>query len=283
MRQLVLACLFLPGLSFAWGDVGHSVVCEIAFQELNEPARRAVSRLIRSDTEYRTFAAACNWPDLPRKRDIEHYVNVPRSQQAIATADCPLAEACLFSAIAADFQVLAADDAGDAARLAALKFLGHWVGDIHQPMHVTFQDDRGANSIELAGNLCAGSLHFAWDVCIVRESLGDDPRAAARRLRDKIDDADRVRWQFDSPIEWANESFQLATAANAEYCIRQSGACWYAADNMLLQSGEAWRTVTLDRDYVATHRGTVELRLQQAGIRLAALLNAALGGPGPAQ
>lgn len=283
MRLFVLAGLLLPGLSSAWGDVGHRVVCEIAFQELNERARGTVTQLLRGDAEYRTFSAACNWPDQPRKRDIEHYVNVPRSQQAIAVAECPLAEACLFSAIETDYRLLAAPAAGDAARLAALKYLGHWVGDIHQPMHVSFQDDRGGNSIELSGSLCEGSLHFAWDVCIIRESLGNDARAIARRLHEEVDDADRARWQFDSPAEWADESLQLATAVNAEYCTRRSGACWYAVDNMLLQSGEGRRSVVLDRDYVATHKVTVERRLQQAGIRLAALLNAALGTPGATQ
>ena len=279
---LLLICLLASSVAQAWGDIGHRVVCEIAFQELNRTARRAVVALMRSDPDYRSFSAACNWPDEPRKRDIEHYVNVPRSLAAITLEDCPLADACLFSAIRSDYARLADSGTSAAVRLDALRFLGHWVGDMHQPMHVSYQDDRGANSIEVAGELCAGSLHFAWDDCLVRESLGTNARRIARRLRDAVSPVDRERWQRDAPAEWANESYQLAIAPAAEYCTRQQGACWYAADNLLLQRGEARRTVRVDDDYVASHADTVRERLTQAGIRLGALLNATLGEQGVA-
>jgi S1/P1 Nuclease len=65
-----------PGL--AWGDMGHRIICEIAFQELNDTARQRVKALIRRDPEFDTFAEACSWPDHPRHRAEEHYVNLPR-------------------------------------------------------------------------------------------------------------------------------------------------------------------------------------------------------------
>lgn len=276
LRYVVLLVLLVPGLAAAWGGTGHEVVCEIAFNELDNDIRRTVARLVRQDNEYKTFAASCNWPDRPRKRDEEHYVNVPRSTRAITVEECPLAESCLFSAIRHDLGVLRDADSSDAQKLEALKFLGHWVGDIHQPMHVTYQDDRGANSIELTGELCEESLHGAWDDCIIRESLGDRSRRIAERLRSDITDADRLRWQHDSPVEWANESYQLATSVEAQYCTKRDGACWYSPDNMMLQRGEARRAVVFDSHYVALHSATVERRLQQAGVRLGALLNEAL-------
>ena len=125
-------------------------------------------------------------------------------------------------------------------------------------MHVSYQDDRGANSVELQGELCEGSLHHAWDECIIRESLGSDSSAIAAELRADISDADRDSWQFDAPVEWANESYRITIDAAAEYCTMREGACWYSANNMMLQRGEERRAVTFDRQYVATHRGTVE-------------------------
>jgi len=276
LRLLVLISMVLPSVALSWGGVGHEVVCEIAFQELNDSARRSVIDLVRRDTEYKTFAAACNWPDRPRQRDEEHYLNVSRSHRAITVDECPLAEVCVLSAIRNDTLVLADPSASAPQKLEALKFLGHWVGDVHQPMHVSYQDDRGANSVELQGALCEGSLHHAWDECIIRESLGSDSQAIAAALRADVTDADRASWQFDAPVEWANESYQLTIAADAEYCTMREGACWYDASNMMLQNGEARRAVTFDRQYVATHRATVETRLKQAGIRLGALLNRAL-------
>jgi hypothetical protein len=63
----------------AWGDTGHFIICEIAFQELNPKARDAVQRLLRQDQDFTLFSKACTWPDHPRKRAGEHFVNLPRS------------------------------------------------------------------------------------------------------------------------------------------------------------------------------------------------------------
>jgi hypothetical protein len=55
------------------------------------------------------------------------------------------------TAIKKDFDILSSNDASQAQKLASLKFLGHWVGDIHQPLHVSFEDDRGGNSVLVTG------------------------------------------------------------------------------------------------------------------------------------
>ena len=55
--------------------------------------------------------------------------------------------------------------------LQLLKSLGHWISDLHQPMHVSFADDRGANKIDV-GSPCNTNLHSVWDTCIIKETLG---------------------------------------------------------------------------------------------------------------
>jgi hypothetical protein len=52
-----------------------------------------------------------------------------------------------LTAIKKDFEVLSSNNATQAQKLASLKFLGHWVGDIHQPLHVSFEDDWGGSSL----------------------------------------------------------------------------------------------------------------------------------------
>jgi len=271
----LLSLIVLPGAAFGWGGTGHEVVCEIAFKELSGTARREVARLIRLDSEYKTFSASCNWPDRPRRREQEHYINVTRSHAAITADDCPLADVCLFPAIKQDIAVLAGELSNDREKLESLKYLGHWIGDIHQPLHVSHQDDRGANSIDAVGN-CEGNLHGAWDYCIIASGLGDDSRTIAKSLRSNIADSDREAWMFDSPIEWANESYQITTSPDMDYCYVRGGACWYTADNMMLSGGEAFRTIHIDQEYLDRHLQTVELRLKQAGVRLAAVINDAL-------
>jgi hypothetical protein len=102
----LLACLIIAGgtmggalSAWAWGDLGHKIVCQIAFQELNNKARAEVVRLIALDETFESFTDACTWPDHPRKRAEEHFINVPRTLQTIATAQCQGAPTCLFTAM----------------------------------------------------------------------------------------------------------------------------------------------------------------------------------------
>ena len=147
--------------AWAWGDLGHKIICQIAFQELNAKAQVEVVRLISLDEGFDSFTEARTWPDHPRKRAAEHFVNVPRSLQTIATTGCHGVPKCLFTAIVADQEVLRTSSE-DQAKLASLKYLGLWFGDVHQPLHVSFADDRGGNFIRESGP-CVNSLHTVWD------------------------------------------------------------------------------------------------------------------------
>ena len=101
-----------------------------------------------------------------------------------------------------------ADVHDDAAKLASLKFLGHWIGDIHQPLHVSFADDRGGNFIRESGP-CVNSLHTVWDTCIIEKKLGTDPQTIAQDLLDGLPDSDRAAWVAVPIAGWADESFHV--------------------------------------------------------------------------
>jgi len=150
-----LLVLLLPGPALAWGDLGHRIICEIAFQELNDTARKRVKAMIRRDRDFDTFAEACSWPDHPRRRASEHYINLPRHADRLEEDPCPLATDCVLTAIEKDLRVLSSSTETEWEQLESLKYLGHWVGDIHQPLHVSFEDDRGGNSIGVSGGLCS--------------------------------------------------------------------------------------------------------------------------------
>jgi hypothetical protein len=95
-------------------------------------------------------------------------------------------------------------------------------------------------------------------------------------LRGQISAQERAAWKHDSPIEWVHESFQITISPATRYCVQQQGACWYSSDNMILDQGEEWRSLAINEEYLQLHAPTVDLRLQQAGIRLAQLLNLSL-------
>ena len=271
------ASLFLiPVTAFGWGAVGHHAICQVAYEELNPGVRAEVDRLIALDSNYEDFATSCTFADWPeRQRPIEHYMNVPRNTRSIATLDCPLADDCVLTAIGKDLTVVRDRTRSDVDRLLALKLLGHWVGDIHQPMHVGFRDDQGANWVPNVG-ACERNLHATWDSCIIETLLGKDFRVIAERLHDDITRSEREDWSHDVPIEWANESYRIAISPATRYCVDKQDACWYEDDNFLLSPGETQRTMTIRRSYLKRHQKTVEQRLKQAGVRLGYILNRAL-------
>ncbi|UWU82997.1 S1/P1 nuclease [Bradyrhizobium yuanmingense] len=267
MRRLFIALLIVilsPTLAAAWGDTGHKVVCEIAFRIALPEVRAEIRRLMKGEEQFDFFREVCIFPDHPRTRDTEHYVNLARTAKGIDAAPCPLAPKCVLSAIESDMAVLSSS-ATDARKLTALKYLGHWVGDLHQPLHVSFGDDRGGNSVSTNG-ACSPNLHSAWDTCLVLKTVGEDPIAAASDIAKSITPALQELWtQASDPRDWANESFAISRAAATQYCVRHGDSCDQPTDD-----------IVIDAAYIEANREVVRTQLAKAGVRLAHLLNKVL-------
>jgi len=183
MRALYLGLLIVfafCGPATAWGELGHKIVCEIAYRLAAPDARTEIQRLIGTGSGFNTFSDACIGPDNPRTRDTEHYVNLPRDATTIASLNCPF-EICVVEAVDADRKILSNKSNSDAQRLEALKYLGHWVGDIHQPLHVSLRGDSGGNAIDVFGQ-CSSDMHSTWDTCLVLKTVGGDFGPAATAL-----------------------------------------------------------------------------------------------------
>ena len=171
-----------------------------------------------------------------------------------------------MTAIKKDFDVLSSNNTSQAQKLASLKFLGHWVGDIHQPLHVSFEDDRGGNGILVAGECGASNLHSAWDTRLVLKAVGENAGEAATELM-KSTTPDKVEsWTHSESMDWANESLAIAEQAQPKYCIRQGASCDHP-------SGK----VAIDAAYVLANVPIIREQLQKSGVRLAHLLDPALG------
>ena len=274
---VIILGVFTSREAYPWGDTGHEIICEIAFQELTPQARTQVRQLLQEDPDFRLFSKACTWPDHPRKRAGEHFVNLLRTATGLGDDPCPVDAPCVVTAIEADLAILSQADAPAPDRLAALKFLGHWVGDVHQPLHVSFRDDRGGNAV-LEQGPCDNNLHAVWDTCIIEHKLGRDIRHIAGEFRARVTEAERADWTSTGAKAWANESFAITTAATVRYCVRTETGCWYEEDNEILDLDEEKKVVTVDEAYMDVHLPIISQRLTQAGIRLGHLLNRALGG-----
>jgi hypothetical protein len=287
MRWIIaaaFACLFFlaPAPAQAWGQGGHYTVCEIGYLNLTPTARAEVDRLVALDGRFASFTETCTFPDNPVSRSSEHYSNYLRSQRRIGPG-CPGGRPCVLGAIDSDLAILRSATAGDSAKAVAILYIGHWYGDLHQPLHISFADDRGGNSVKAPGP-CSGSyeasLHSVWDTCVVERRIfspGTDrlarARAAARILAAPITKRQRRNWVRSQPWQWAGESYKVTIAGRTGYCVRKAGACWYSDSKQIFAEGDSPRTQPVDEAYLDRARPIVETRLRRAGIRLADALN----------
>jgi hypothetical protein len=118
-RHIILAFVVLfsfTGHAWAWGDEGHKVICEIAFRLVQPNTRAEIQRLIKTDTEFHRFSDSCIWPDHPRKRTAEHFVNLARDSRGLTDEACPRAQECVLSAIQVELAYLSSTSADDEAK-----------------------------------------------------------------------------------------------------------------------------------------------------------------------
>lgn len=213
-----------------------------------------------SITTREEFADTCNWADDYRrghpKTGSWHFVNVPVGAKAVELdRDCKEPQSCVVAQISHDIDVLRSD-APEEHRAMALKFLVHFVGDVHQPLHISHEEDRGGNQIKGKFLGRTTDLHAIWDTGII-QNMHKPWETVAGELRSQVTAAKRRSWTRSTPLDWANESLEITNAPATKY-INSNGHFDFAEDYEQAQSD-----VVVDR-------------LKRAGVRLANLLNEAL-------
>ena len=302
----VLTALLLPTSAMAWGEHGHAVICELTYRQLEPEIRKAVDELMLAHPEDEKLNTACAWADrFPRKKPKQHYVNFPRDLTEIETANCGEATTCIFTALSDDFETLSDPERSTVDRAEAMILLGHWIGDIHQPMHVGFSDDRGGNSVHVKRGPKAGrkakpcpprtdNLHAVWDTCLVESDAPkktklfglaeqvDIATHADRLAAIDIPVSDEVDALFN-PVVWANESLELVRDPPIQYCRVKDNSefCAYDVDRDYFVPVEGQRykgaqSFTVTHGYVDFASPIAERRLVQAAERYAAALTLAL-------
>jgi len=262
LLAIALAIALAPAPCFAWGVEGHHIVAEIAARELMPAARSQVAELLGGDAE-QSMIEVSTWADEIRRGRPNtapwHFVDIPIGSAGYDPGRDCRRNNCVVAQIEREKTIVADRSLTPAVRAEALRFLIHFVGDIHQPMHAADNGDRGGNQVRvvLAGK--RSELHAVWDTAVV-QSLGTDAGALANDLRARVTAADRKKWQAGDAQDWANESFQVASA---EIYAKVSGA------------GGTQAPIILPASYAASERGVAAAQLEKAGIRLAWLLNAA--------
>jgi hypothetical protein len=278
------ACLLVAAASAlvapharAWGDDGHRVVGELAWRHLSPTARAAVAEAL-TEAGYESLAEAATWPDTYARRFPEydpmkpfHYVNVDAKAPSYQRErDC--ANGCVVTAITQFIALLESKEPPRSLteRRRDIYWIAHFMGDIHQPLHVAHPDARGGTATLLGFFEVPDkrSAHWIWDFGLIERRpapnvatsgavASDMPpfRAIADELTAELTPA-RVR------------AFQTVTSPEA-----------IANEGLLLSRSYAFLKSTdhVDAAYEKTRWPIVRSQLEKAGVRLAAILEHALG------
>ena len=222
--------------AFAWGYAGHRIIAEIAEQFLEPETARQIRDLLERDHAYQGI-------DVGRSNSVQrpetapwHYVNIPvhpapgEPSGYVPTRDCPNG-ACVVAKIEQFERVLADRQASERERLEALKYLVHFIGDMHQPLHASNNHDRGGNDVTVTFMGRQTNLHAVWDSGIIEPAVSGNERSYAMQLTRNVTQAELSQWSEGDPISWANESHDVA-AFGQFTCLRQASmareACyWY--------------------------------------------------------
>lgn len=277
--------LLISHSSFALGKLGHQLVCQLAYDQLSPSTQHSVTALLnqvsqqdrlainqylrkKNDTPL-TFANACTWADaIKRKPEYDkykswHYINVARDSKEITDNTCN--KNCITRAINIHSDLLARNKT-DERSAKALMFLGHWLGDIHQPFHVSFASDLGGNRIKVTPfkGRC-NNIHWYWDECLLYPS----PRTKQslftywlKRLNKISVNEKQITWQQDNELDWANESLAIVTD-------KKSGYCQYTGKQCLISDK---LPLVITKQYHLSQQQLLATRMAQAATRLATRL-----------
>jgi hypothetical protein len=277
----------------AWGPNGHAIIADIAETQLSPQAAAEVQKLLASEG-YKTLDQVASWPDtighLSHKDGGApetlrwHYVNIPVEKMYYEQErDCP-DKICVTEKLPEQVAILADHSKSVSDRETALKWVVHLVGDLHQPLHTgDHNNDRGGNDVKITyfGNTGNGhmNLHSIWDEGILDHETG---LTVGRHYTIDFGKARKTADEFSSSITpdeiaYWNDGFSLDnTRENVIHWTNESqNLSRVVVYGLLPQSQNA----KLGETYTQQTWPIVNLRVKQAGTRLAAILNAALSEP----
>jgi hypothetical protein len=263
------------GQALAWGPEGHAIVAEIAERHLSEKARTSIAAILGPGV---SLASVASWADDVRGNRPEtynwHFVDIPLAADRYdAARDCKPDAAkgdCIIAAVARLRREVATKRTPAQKRREALRFLVHFIGDLHQPLH-TLLEEKGGNGVPVKffrqPNSAFGAapkentnLHVVWDSGLIRHCVWSWNAYVDRLQYDWLPGKDLTALARGTPVQWAEEAHKAAR--DVAFTVAKG------AD--------------LGDDYVARAVPVLDRQLAVAGLRLARVLNEAFGaGPRP--
>lgn len=242
-----------------WGPQAHKVITRVAMDRLTPHAAAEIKGLLLDGD---TLIDICTWADHEGHDAVPssapwHYVNVPITAAHYDAKFCP-DSGCVVSKIKHYRSVLADKKATKQERSRALLFLVHFVEDVHQPLHVGDNRDKGGNFTQIQFDGRGTNLHALWDSGLLR-NLGGSDQAWVKRVEALLTPENVKAWSSSKVEDWADESLQAAKKAYH----------WPEGAKAPIATG-----TTLGNDYARMAEPILKERMARAGVRLANELNA---------
>jgi hypothetical protein len=251
-KIIVTTLLILTSLySYPWGPTGHRATGWVAEKYLNKKAKKELMRILNGQS----LAMASTWMDEIRSdstRDYMsdwHWVTIQEGQTYDQSEKNPNGD--VIQTLERIIIALRSKKLAPKEEIEYIKILIHLVGDIHQPLHVGGGNDRGGNDIKVSWFRTDNNLHRIWDSDMI-----DDTHLSYTELGESLEKPDAVKrmlWQKASVRDWAAESMTFRSR--------------------IYDYGDG----KLGYKYTYNNVDIIRLRLVQAGVRLAGLLNEIYG------
>src|SRR5690554_93982 len=244
---------FVFAISEDWGANGHRATAAVADEHLSRKAKKAIKTLLDGETlvSISTYADEIKSDNAFRKYSAWHYVNIPfeETYETIESSE----KGDLISAIEFCISVLNDADTTKEDKKFHLKLLVHFMGDLHQPLHLGLEEDKGGNDIKVKWFGASTNLHTVWDSKMINSY--DMSYSELAMNFPKLSKAKVKELQSGSLLDWVEE-------------IRKKTRMIYDSAS----SGDP-----LGYRYMYDHFSTVEEQLQLGGVRLAKILNIIFG------
>lgn len=281
----------LPMPAFAWGGEGHDIVAQIALKLLTPQAKAKVNGILGNET----MMSVAIWADTIRGEQAGkrpetphwHFVDTPLGSGYDKSRDCAETPngSCVISALVMFQDILSGKKKGYHSekfnRYEALKFIIHFSGDLHQPLHC-ITDTRGNPDGDQGGNLkkvtwfgtTGKKLHGIWDTDILRRNMVAQNNANSTAYADFL---------FNSLTQQERNAANPSTSSSPTVVSRQKIEDWAKATHEIAEGAygnlgnpDSSGVYLLGAPYYDSHKAEVDKQLKLAGVRLAKILNETL-------
>ena len=185
-----------------------------------------------------------------------HYINITLADSRIDLAsECPNGD-CVIAKTEQFLAVLKDPNADKNAKAQALRFVIHFVGDLHEPLHDEDNGDKGGYMRPVIFEGHPNNLHRVWDTGLLQH-ISRNPAALAAALEGRITPLDLAEWQKGSIEDWVMEGHRLAQTVAYEDLSNDNPS-------------------PITPEYERQAEAVIELQLEKAGVRLAYVLDQAL-------